>query len=624
VSSNKILIAVLCTMACSATCVAQIYTNYGTVTSSDTIAASPNWNGGNLWAVDVNNDGIPDLVQEEYNGEYGGAPPPQFAVSIANGDGTFQPPVGYNLPPALGTGAPIAFGDFNGDGKIDLAMWANCQTIAIYLGNGDGTFQNPWYSNIPIAQDQCIDSDVQFGVADFNHDGNVDLAISGSDQSSGTTAATVYILPGDGSGLFSNAIPVLNLAFNYAAEPFMERLLVGDYDSDDNADLAVVAYTEQESEGNINGTIVHVLYGGGDFTFDDTTLLNVSSGVAAVGSGDLNSDGYTDLFIMGIDGLQTYYGQGDRTFAAYTQQIPGWSYYDTTLPVAVNFPAMADFNDDGLMDLVVEANDYTNGGFLVFFLARPDPGQFDYQTWNLQPSGTYDSAFAVGDFNGDEAPDWVNHFYTISSGSMPTTTGLNTTANGNFSNCTYPSAARGISLCSPTSSPTSPVDFNATAHSFGQLRKMELWVDGNKLAEQHHTWGGNAFLNFSTSSLAAGPHQGTIFAGDVDHTLQRYDFNFTVGPSSCSAPSSDGVNVCSPADGSTTSSTQVLVQGAATVDGTLARMEIWVDGSKKYTETNSTSLSASISLRPGSHQITVCAVNTDGVLWDQTVTATVP
>ena len=174
-SYRKVLAAALCTMALTATCAAQIYTNYGIDTSSDTIAASIDWAGGNIWAVDVNNDGIPDLIQEEYGGDIGGAPTPQFAVSIANGDGTFQPPWATTSTPALTTGAPIAFGDFSGDGKIDLAMWANCQTVAVYLGNGDGTFQAPWYSNVSITMGQCIATNVQFAVADFNHDGNVDL-----------------------------------------------------------------------------------------------------------------------------------------------------------------------------------------------------------------------------------------------------------------------------------------------------------------------------------------------------------------------------------------------------------------------------------------------------------------
>ena len=54
---------------------------------------------------------------------------------------------------------------------------------------------------------------------------------------------------------------------------------------------------------------------------------------------------------------------------------------------------------------------------------------------------------------------------------------------------------------------------------------------------------------------------------------------------------------------------------AKTVDGTLARMEIWVDGAKKYLHFDSPSLATSINLTAGSDQITVCAVNTDGTLW---------
>ena len=174
------------------------------------------------------------------------------------------------------------------------------------------------------------------------------FAISASSANGG--GSTVYILPGNGSGLFSTANSVLNLPPGSSTQPLVERLLVGDYDSDDNADLTVVAGSLNDSEGNITDTTINVLYGNGDFTFENTTPASVG-GLAAVGSGDLNSDGYTDLFMVGAGGLQTYYGQSDRTFAAYTQEIPGWFYFDSTLPEAVIFPAMADFNDDGRMDL---------------------------------------------------------------------------------------------------------------------------------------------------------------------------------------------------------------------------------------------------------------------------------
>jgi hypothetical protein len=90
----------------------------------------------------------------------------------------------------------------------------------------------------------------------------------------------------------------------------------------------------------------------------------------------------------------------------------------------------------------------------------------------------------------------------------------------------------------------------------------------------------------------------------------------------CSAPGSPGVNICSPFSGSTVSS-PVNVQAASAITGTLARVELWVDGVKKYTETSSTTLNTSLSLGAGSHRFTVIAVNTAGTKWQGQSTATV-
>jgi hypothetical protein len=90
----------------------------------------------------------------------------------------------------------------------------------------------------------------------------------------------------------------------------------------------------------------------------------------------------------------------------------------------------------------------------------------------------------------------------------------------------------------------------------------------------------------------------------------------------CNAPSTAGVNVCAPLNGSTVSS-PVTAQAKATITGTLARMEVWVDGVKKYTETTSTTLSTSITLTAGSHRFDFYAVNTAGTKWLTTVNATV-
>jgi len=287
---------------------------------------------------------------------------------------------------------------------------------------------------------------------------------------------------------------------------------------------------------------------------------------------------------------------------------------------------MGDFNGDGRMDLVT-ATDSANPTYVLMFLGTSTPGQFDLQTWNLPnptPTSTIGTLTApvVGDFNHDGKAGWALVDYYNTGVEAVYYTGLNVTAGQLWANCDYPTTGRGTHVCSPDVSSGTAVNFNATSHSFGSLRKMELWVDGKKLAEQHHTWEGNAWFSFS-STLTPGTHQGAIFSADVDGTLQLSEFNFTV-PSTCSAPSIAGVHICAPASGSTTSNPPVLVTATSTITGTLARMEVWVDSVKKYTESNSTSLSASIGVTAGTHTVTVFAVNSAGTVWRQAVSVTVP
>jgi hypothetical protein len=598
--------------------VAQSYPTFNVVTSKNSTDTFSGWTPRNLYAVDVNNDGIPDLIQDQYwsNSRGSDTQQPVFGVSIANGDGTFKAAAPYNYPPGWG-GGPMAFGDFNGDGKIDIAMPAGNHTIAIYLGRGDGTFLNPWYSVVPLAASQFI-ATTSLVAADFNHDGKLDLAIVGTDS----TSNTVYILPGEGNGLFSNAEKVLMVpGADNASGWGVQKMLLGDFDGDHNADLVVLASTGN-SEGGFASFTVHVLYGDGAFNFEDTTPIT-SGNVVDMNSGDLNRDGRSDLFAIDGDSyrLDTYYGQTDRTFATYTQQLapasyPGGAYYFAPSP------SMADFNDDGHNDLVTITSSDSGLVYLIFFLGTSSPGQFTPHTWNVSNAKGSFIVPQVADFNHDGKPDWVFGANTF-PGDSNFYTGLNDTAGGLWADCSYPTAARGVTFCSPAGNSGPTVNFNAAAHSFGQLRKIELWVDGKKLTEQYNTWAGNGFLNYS-SNLPSGSHQGTFYAVDVDNSLQRHNFNFSVGPSSCSAPKSDGVHICAPVTGSATSVAPVLVQATATISGTLARMEIWVDGVKEYTETDSTSLAASLNLRPGTHQFTVYAVNTNGTLWDATVAAMVP
>ena len=103
--------------------------------------------------------------------------PGQIAVLIGNGDGTFQSAVEYST----GGNNPleVAAGDFNADGKLDLAAGnANSSTVALLLGNGDGTFQSP--VTFPSDTLDCPGGDscgpLGLAVGDFNGDGQIDLA----------------------------------------------------------------------------------------------------------------------------------------------------------------------------------------------------------------------------------------------------------------------------------------------------------------------------------------------------------------------------------------------------------------------------------------------------------------
>jgi hypothetical protein len=106
------------------------------------------------------------------------------------------------------------------------------------------------------------------------------------------------------------------------------------------------------------------------------------------------------------------------------------------------------------------------------------------------------------------------------------------------------------------------------------------------------------------------------------YTIASTPNALVVVPTVCSAPSSNGVHICAPTSGSTVSS-PVSVKAASTVSGTIARMELWVDGVKKYTATSSKQLNTTISLAAGSHHFGVLAINTAGQKWQSVVTATV-
>jgi hypothetical protein len=279
-------------------------------------------------------------------------------VLFGNGDGTFTQSATAAFPDSASTsnyGPNVVAGDFNKDGKLDLAV-DNGATISIYQGNGDGTFTPTLsyaaYSNVGYLVAQDIDGDGNLDL--FSGTGN--SGSLGSDQFGYNTA---YALMGNGDGSFRGA-PAL--PFVYTGTNLADLNKDGSIDGVGVNGSAFVSYLNN-GKGSFTQsaslTYSPITIGGTSFTS--------ASGIDSFGLADVNSDGIPDLVYVSTDfygpnpatgfngpGFFLATGKGDGSFNAPTF-VPAPAFIqspDFDVNPQINGIRLADMNHDGKIDVV--------------------------------------------------------------------------------------------------------------------------------------------------------------------------------------------------------------------------------------------------------------------------------
>jgi len=276
-------------------------------------------------AGDFNGDGKPDLaVCLSISGP---TQPNQLLILINEGGGTFRR--GQSLSGCRG---PLTIADFNGDSKLDIYDGG----VNLWLGNGDGTFTGPMVYNPPLPYQPVI--------ADFNGDGLPDLAdiVSYDDPHE----AGVWL--NQGGGRFN---PTPQLVVNFTTPTGTtnaDSLAAGDFNGDGKADLA---YLDPEGE-------LRVFLGNGDGTFQAGASYSFPVGYgyipATIGlyAQDMDGDGKLDLVVTTGE-IMILRGRGDGTFSPHIDVCSDG-------PLGVSFDiggnngalAFGDFNGDGVLDMI--------------------------------------------------------------------------------------------------------------------------------------------------------------------------------------------------------------------------------------------------------------------------------
>jgi hypothetical protein len=217
----------------------------------------------------------------------------------------------------------VAAGDFNGDGKLDLAV-ANTgdDTVSILLGNGSGLFAR----SIDVAVGS---GPVSVMAGDLNHDQVADLVVANEGGNS------ISIILGNMKSTFS--------ATNIAVTGGPTAVVIGHFDDDNHPDLAVARFASDN---------VRVLLGNGNGAFSSGGTFGVGEGPILIAAGDFNGDQKLDLVVANYSegSISILLGDGMGEFGSPATFSVGDGSSSSALPRSV---AVGHFNGDVQLDVAV-------------------------------------------------------------------------------------------------------------------------------------------------------------------------------------------------------------------------------------------------------------------------------
>jgi hypothetical protein len=317
--------------------------------------------GLSVIAANFDNKGGLDLALGQMDPTSGAT---ALMVALSNGNGTFR----IAAPSGSGPGNPdfLGFGDFNGDGNLDVAVSHGLtDSLTILLGNGDGTFRE---GDTYIAGGLPYD----FSLLPFPG-GRLGFAVADA-----TSGALINQLYGNGNGTFQ-APPYYPVPGSTPLRPLnVTSIAVADFNHDDKPDVVT-------SDGS-----VWLGQSGDQFTLGG----NVGSG-SFVLTGDFRGKGIEDIATSSGVAL----GNGNGTFQPVVPYPGG---------LTAGYIAAGQFDGSGHLDLAVAPS-----GPYDVFTSLP-AGQISILLGNgdgtFKLGGTYDSgaqpyAIAIGDFNKDGNAD---------------------------------------------------------------------------------------------------------------------------------------------------------------------------------------------------------------------------